>query len=351
MAADHHHFKKGRHSLFWGLLLALLAVIGGLLYLYGDKLGGIFGRPPAPADDYNLAVWEWRSPRKFADDDLVPYMEFATGQNIKTIYLDVSGVIDINEISDPAEKAKQQTDFNSYARQFIQTAHRHGIQIHGLSGSVQWADEDYRYLPLQIMDYVGAYNAQASPEERFDGVQFDIEFYNQDGFKRDKRRGLEDYLATVALLRQRMAELQQQSPDLRLGFAIPYWFDNENGNLPAVTYAGQTKPVGYHLMDMLNSIKGGYVAIMNYRDRAEGKNGSIEQAQSEIRYAESRARNVEVVIGQLTNDTKPSNTTFHDEGKEGLYTELSQLHGRFETSSAYGGLAVHDFRSFKKLTE
>jgi hypothetical protein len=216
---------------------------------------------------------------------------------------------------------------------------------------VQWADPDYRYLPLQVMDYVGAYNGQSTLEERLDGVQFDIEFYNRDSFKDDKRQGIEEFLETASQLQDRLVELRKTSPSLQLGFAIPYWFDNENGNLPSVGFNGEDKPVGYHLMDVLNQSEGGYVVLMDYRDRADGKNGSIEQAENEVGYAERQAKNVQVIIGQLTNDTKPASTTFYDDGKDKLYAALSQLQGRFGESPNYGGLAVHDLRSFKKMVE
>jgi hypothetical protein len=328
------------------LIIAAGLVVGVLAFQrYRSPAPQVAGKP---SSDYELAAWEWRGPFKFSVDDLPSYMEFAKSERMSTIYLNIGEVIDIYELPDQAEKAKKLSEFTAIIRQFTQAAHRHGIDVHGLSGSVQWAEPDYRYLPLQVMDYVKTYNKSAALEERLDGVQFDIEVYNKKDFDTNKSKALEDFLATAVRIQ---SEVQRATPALALGFAVPYWFDNENNNIPEITYNGVRKPTAEHLLDILNTTQGGYLAIMDYRDQAAGKNGAIAHAEDEMRYAETQAKNVQVVIGQLINDTKPTTTTFFDEEPEHMYSQLALINERFRGSANYGGLAVHDLKSFKKFVK
>jgi hypothetical protein len=341
---------KSKRRTPWLILLVLLGIAGVGVFLFVRSRQAASPSVPSKAtsSQYELGAWEWRGPEKFSVDELSSYMEFATTENITTIYLHIGEVIDINEL--PAdEKAKKLADFNTAAKQFIQEAHRHGIEVHGLAGSVQWAEPDYRYLPLQIMDYVAAYNRAVTLEERLDGVQFDIEVYNKKDFDDNQQKALQDLLTTAERIQARMNEIHRSDPHVALGFAVPYWFDNQNDNLPAITYNSTSKPVVQHLFDILNASTKGYLAIMDYRDYAEGKNGSISQAEAEIRYAETQAKNVEVVVGQLVSDTKPSSTTFYDDEPDHMYEQFALLQRRFEGSSNYAGLAVHDLKTFKKL--
>jgi hypothetical protein len=344
-----HRSKRRTRGL---IVLIVLGIVGGGAFLF------VRGRQSAPrpapekasSSQYDLGAWEWRGPQKFSVDDLSSYMEFATSENISTIYLHVGEVIDINELP-AAEKAKKLSDFNIAAKQFIQEAHRHGIDVHALAGSVQWAEPDYQYLPLQIMDYVAAYNKSVTLEERLDGVQFDIETYNKKDFDDDKQKALHDLLTTVARIQSRLNDIHRTEPTVALGFAVPYWFDNQNNNLPDVTYNFTSKPVVQHIFDILNASTHGYLAIMDYRDHAGGKNGSISQAEDEIRYAETAAKNVQVVIGQLVSDTKPLSTTFYDDSPDHMYGQFALLQKRFESSPNYAGLALHDVKTFKKFVK
>jgi hypothetical protein len=303
---------------------------------------------------YDMAAWEWRGPDSFAPDSLTTNINFAAAENIRTIYINIGKITDINEIADPAAKAKALADFNAAMRTYIQEAHRSGIEVHGLAGSVQWSEPDYRYLPLQLMDYVGAYNTSVSLEERLDGMQFDIESYNDRRFDRSRETkvaNLTNYLTTADELHDRLVELQKTQPDLKLGFAIPYWFDNQNNKVPDLDYEGNIKPVGYHLMDILNRSEGGYIALMDYTNRAGGSNGSIKRAENEMKYLQEKARNVHMVIGQLMGTAKPKSSTFSGQKPDYIYKQLGLLNSAYESNPNYDGIAVHDLKTFKKLVE
>lgn len=160
---------------------------------------------------------------------------------------------------------------------------------------------------------------------------------------------LADYLTTAQTLTERQRQLRAAHPELAIGFAIPYWFDNENDNIPQIAHGDNTKPVGEHLFDILNNTEHGYVVIMDYRTKPDGENGSIAAAENEIRYTEARAPNVKVVIGQLASKAEPASTTFYNQDAEALSASLSALHEAFGTSPNFAGFAIHDYSDFKKL--
>ena len=70
-------------------------------------------------------------------------------------------------------------------REFIADAHSRGLKIEFLSGDPTWAlsmVDEYTGLPynqpaMEVLQLVLDFNAASSPEERFDGVQYDVEPY------------------------------------------------------------------------------------------------------------------------------------------------------------------------------
>ena len=79
-----------------------------------------------------------------------------------------------------------------------------------------------------------------------------------------------------------MRDAVKDEPNFKLGYAIPSFFDNANR---AVTWGGTNKPAAYHLLDILNTVPNGYIAIMAYREKAEGTNGTIAISNGEVEYS------------------------------------------------------------------
>lgn len=325
------------------LLLCLIAIVGYGVWAKSNNYWPFTQTPNAPT--YTLSAWEWRSPQEFNKSQVESYVEAAAADNFRTLYIDVTEYVDIRETADPAEAAGALQSLNTSTKQFVQAAQRKGIEVHALAGSVNWAEPDYRYLTEYIVEFVAQYNQSATNEEKLRGLQFDIESYNLKDFDDRKTKVLTDYLTTVQTIQTKR---DQVAPGLLLGFAIPYWFDNENNNIPPITWNGNSKPVGYHLFDMLQA-NGGYVAIMDYRDTASGKNGSIEQVQNEFAYAEKSTPKVKIAIGQLVTEAKPASTTFYQQDKALLDEAVTLLAQEYADSPVFDSFAIHDFKGYQKL--
>ncbi|RYY38328.1 heat shock protein HspQ, partial [archaeon] len=110
-------------------------------------------------------------------------------------------------------------------------------------------------------------------------------------------------------------------------------------------------PVTFHLMDILNTLPSGYIAIMAYRDKALGVNGTVEISQGEVSYATKNAPKVKVWIGQETLDVKgdPPSITFWQEGENALETALGQIEESFKDRPAVAGVAIHHWGSYRIL--
>jgi hypothetical protein len=192
------------------------------------------------------------------------------------------------------------------------------------------------------------------PDIRWAGLQFDIEPYV--GTLEFKAKGeawqglLRQYLD---LARQLAEKVQDQKTGFALGFAIPFWWDTENPSVSQVKWRNVTKPVAYHLMDVLNTLPQGHgcIAIMDYRDFADTEDGSIRHASDEMEYARKHTPRVKVVIGQETGDVKgePTKITFWQEGESALEKAITDLAEAFKENECFGGVAIHHYDSYRQL--
>ena len=56
-----------------------------------------------------------------------------------------------------------------------------------VAGGPTWTAESHRYLGPKVLELVADYNAEADPDERLQGIQFDIEPYVDLSFWDDVR--------------------------------------------------------------------------------------------------------------------------------------------------------------------
>jgi hypothetical protein len=192
------------------------------------------------------------------------------------------------------------------------------------------------------------YNRAAAPEERLDGFQWDTEPYILPEYRKDaesKTAVLKQYLDSASELRD---AVNASRVPLRIGYAIPAFFDGEP---QAVEWKGVSKPVAFHLMDILNTMPSAYVAIMAYRDKALGSNGTIEISRGEIEYAAKTTPKVKVWIGQETLDVTgdPPSITFWQEGETVMEYALAQIEDAYKGNPVVGGFSIHHWVSYTNL--
>lgn len=240
-------------------------------------------------------------------------------------------------------------DERASLRDFIRWAHREGYRVEALiaGGTLPpyfGAYERYHDTAIREFEKVLNYNLSSEPIERFDGVNVDIEPYIAVDFKTDKPSLQIQYLEVLEKIMQRR---DAAGLNLAVGPAIPRWYDTSE-NATDIPWKGVTKPLHQHVQDIVD-----YIAIMDYRDQAEGSVGIIPQAQNELDYANAIQKPNSVVIGvemkDIADSGDPEMITFYEEGRTVMEAELDKVYAAFRDHPAFAGVALHHYEELGKL--
>lgn len=225
----------------------------------------------------------------------------------------------------------------SLYRSFIARLHRQGLRAYALLGSAYLHTEEYvlperREAAVAMFRRVLDYNAAAARDERFDGVNLDIEPHILDQWPEQKLRLLQQSLD----LAQALMDLKRASgQSLTVGPAMPFWLDGIQ-----LEWHGVTKPASEHLLDVYD-----YAALMDYRDHAEGRDGIVSNALDEMNYAERR--NKRLVIGIDVTPDEIQKVSFDHLTELDLERELALAARAFRGRRAFVGFAIHHFRGYQ----
>jgi hypothetical protein len=284
---------------------------------------------PAPP---SRAVWTWeRDSYAMVEsrDAAESAFAFLEGKRVDTIYLYADAFDGRNLIADQPQRY----------RAFIARAHGRGMRVYALLGSAYLNTERY-ILPSQRMQAVAMlqrvldYNAKAPAEARFDGVNLDIEPHLLDEWNDASRESLlRDFLEISATW---MAMKKASGQTLEIGPAMPFWFDG----IP-VRWRGRTRLASEHFADVYD-----YVALMDYRNRAEGRDGIVAHAAKEMAYAEKADKRV--VIGLELTKNELEKVTFHSRSEADLAREMKATEAAYGTSKAFAGFALHNYRGYRE---
>jgi hypothetical protein len=164
---------------------------------------------------------------------------------------------------------------------------------------------------------------------------------------------LSEYLDTLDTLASHFQTKLTGAPDkdLGLGFAVPYWFDDQNDNIKPLTWKEKTGPTIYHVLDRLNTIQHSNIVVMAYRNAARGNNGTIALSRTELQYAQYKAPNVKVIVGQETSNVQPATITFYSKSKTELSQEVKFINDEFNTIPTYDGIAINDLQAYQRLPD
>lgn len=277
------------------------------------------------------AVWIWEADSYGMLDNEATASEavaFLRSQGFDTAYLYADAWQGRNLIaSDPA----------AY-RALIAAMHRDGMKVHALLGSWYLGTHAYvlpsrRADALAMLDRVLAYNAAAAPAERFDGISLDIEPHVLDAWDVRRDELLGNFLDLSAALRERVRAAPQPVP---LGAAIPFWLDGIE-----LEWRGRRAAVSVHAIDLYD-----YVALMDYRNRADGGDGIVAHAETEM--AQARAAGRQVVIGLEVAPNELAKVTFDGLRPADLDREMAATARAFAADPAFGGFAIHHYGAYRR---
>jgi hypothetical protein len=318
-----------------------------LLVLWGANPGAAAAASPSETlRRHELAIFEWHRlsqvNAKVADQRLVSLR----ADGFKTVYADVGEYL---EVFDQPYSRTQQTRLGQLSRElrrFVGRASSFGLAVHAVAGGPTWTDAAHRYLGPKLLGLVTGYNQAAAANERLQGVQLDIEPYVDPSFWNDVESSLDNYLTTLQSIVARHEQLRDPDPAkrLRLGFAIPFWFDGKAPDVPAVELgAAGEAPAAFHLIDMLAALPEAYVLVMAYRNFTAGDDGSIAHVVDELDHARRAGAACGIVVGQEFNRVTPEKLTFWRAAEE-LAGQLAEENGGY---AQFRGISVNDLTAYQ----
>ncbi len=325
------------------VLIFILAAV--LFFLLMQKSKGsspaVQNQEPASfSSDQTVAAWVWKSPDSLSPVEVEELLSYAEKEKINTLYFDISKFLEIAEETNAKSRQQKTEVFNQAVKTLLTKARQHHISIEALAGGTNWANYSHEYIPPLLVDYVFNFN-QENPEIKFDGIQFDIEFYTQEDFKNSRDSYTADFLRTVDSLTQKIDEYNLKADHkVKLGFAIPFWLDGPHGGV-------SLEP----LLDRLNKTKFSYVAVMAYRNSPAGRDGTISLVSDILNYTDNNAQNVSVVVGQETDVGESPKTTFYYLSKKDLKKAVEVITKNFKSYKTFSGIAIHHLYSYQKLKE
>lgn len=338
-------------------------LINGLLILClstGVAWGMYYGTTKLPirryfSTNYTNAVWDWSNILSKEPEALNDMADFMHMHQLNAVYVDVSAYKDVLGDTDTQQAAADKQKLTAAIERYVTALQKRDIRVYAAAGDTHWSDPDKTYIPLAILSFVQDYNAH-HPAAQLAGVEFDIESYNQEGFSDGsetvKSLVLTDYLDMVdKLVRANGEYINKTGKQLELGFAIPYWFDDENGNIPTIAWHGETGPTLYHLLDQLNTLPKSNVVVMAYRNAARGNDGVIAHSRTEIDYARTKAPRVQVIIGQDVTNVEPAKITYFGTSRTELSAQFGYIKDEFKDSGVLGGIAINDLSGYQDMQD
>lgn len=127
---------------------------------------------------------------------------------------------------------------------------------------------------------------------------------------------------------------------LLVGPAMPFWFDS----IEDVGWKGQRRKLKECVQEIYD-----YVAIMHYRNTADGPEGIVSHAQSELDNA-YRMDNKDM-IGIETLETSLAKVSFFGKGGKYFKEQLAMAGSAMAQYRSFGGFVVHHLKSYRVLVD
>jgi hypothetical protein len=318
---------------------------------------GVAAAAPSPTEilaQHGFAVFEWYRLSQVNARVSEQRLSSLRTDGFKTVYADVGEYLEVADQPASRTQRTRLSQLSSDLERFVGRASSLGLAVHAIAGGPNWTDASHRYLGPKLVELIADYNTTAAPSERLQGVQLDIEPYVDPSFWNDVDTSLKNYLSTLEgiVVRYKQVRTSAGNTGLRLGFAIPFWFDGVP-EAPAVEFGAQPKtaPAAFHLIDMLRALPEAYVLVMAYRNFASGPDGSIEHVEREFAHATEVEALCGIVVGQEFTSVTPEKLSFWWAGRAAFRQaaeEIAAVYGQFPQ---FRGLSVNDMNAYQAARE
>lgn len=288
-----------------------------------------------------FGVWLWDSPLAMTLTKAKQLIDSAKLNNFNAIYLTIDDVIPTMLMSAGAGKTAALQNYNNAVEQFIVYANQKGIAVDALGGQKDWAKVENRKYAYAILDFAAQYNASHS--NKFRNVQYDVEPYLLPEYETSKGSVLLDFVALTNEL------VNRNTSGTGLTMVIPHFYGSGDNWTPDITYGGKSDSTFTHLLRALDKQTKNSLIMMSYRNYAVGTGGTLEITNDEMKEASAATRPTKVIVAQETGNVPPSFVTFYGLTRGALFKELGIINSAYQSSSAFGGTAIHYIEPFLEL--
>jgi hypothetical protein len=165
---------------------------------------------------------------------------------------------------------------------------------------------------------------------------------------------LQSYLSTLQSIvaTYEQARTRPGNSGVRLGFAIPFWFDGVP-EAPPVQFGPEPepKPAAFHLIDMLRALPEAYVLVMAYRNFTSGPDGSIAHVRREFDYASQVGAACGIVVGQEFGRVYPEKLSYWWAGRAAFRQAAEEIAVAYGQRPQFRGLSVNDMSAYQAAKE
>ncbi|MEN9705265.1 MAG: hypothetical protein RLZZ393_1144 [Pseudomonadota bacterium] len=276
------------------------------------------------------AVWTWEEDtERLVQDEAAAEraLQLARREGIQTFYLYADSFQGRNLLQDDA----------AGWRRLLRRFHSSGITVHALLGSAYLHTERYvlpehRAAAVAMVGRVLEFNAGGPSAARFDAIHFDIEPHQLDEWDTRREALLAGFLDMGSAF---MALKRQAGSDIPIGPDIPFWLDGIT-----LEWRGHRATVAEHAIGLFD-----FVTLMDYRNRADGGDGIVSHARTEMEIAERLGKRV--VIGLETGEGELPKVTFKGLPRTRMEEELAATETAFRASPAFAGFAIHHYSTWQ----
>lgn len=211
-------------------------------------------------------------------------------------------------------------------KRFIAAAHEEDISVHALDGRPQWAYQEQQKEADQFIDWVLDYNDKASPEERFTGIQLDVEPYQLRRWQRDQSSVISEWSRNM----EEWTDKGRQG-GLYMSAAVPFWL----GKIGAAESGGNLSRWMLERFDAL--------AVMSYRDSGQQM---VDLSKGMLDEADQLGKSVWIGM-ELGHTEEGSHVSFFGKPLPMMEQEMKTVYRLSDSYSSFAGLAIHHYEAWQ----
>lgn len=285
-------------------------------------------------------TWLWTPISLLTESYTKEILKGARENNINKIYLAVDSYLDIYVKNDSPEKTAEKKEFDEKISKFIKSANLQNIKVVAVCGWKNWTRKEHSYKSFIIMDYVIDFNSKR--QEKFDGLQFDIEPYLLDEYKENKKEILKEFLALFE-------NIFDNSPKegLPISVVVPEFFDKSSNLTPKFFWNGRYDFTINHLVKIMKTRKDSSLLVMAYRNFNTGYDGVFDISKDEIKAGNKH--NVKTIIAVETGDFMPPFITYYNTNKRYYNQNTSEILEYYKNEPSFSGIATHYINSLMEM--